>query len=91
MTWRVEWSKKAAKHLLSIERKQRLVIAAWVADSLDGCENPIALPNAKKLQGVENGWRWRVGAYRVLGTVDDGRVTIELFRVGHRRDVYRNL
>lgn len=91
MTWKVEWSRKATKQLLSIKRKQRLVIMKWVADNLDGCEDPCTLQNAKKLQGVENGWRWRIGTYRVLGTIDKGRVVIELFKVGHRRDVYRAL
>lgn len=43
---------------------------------------------AKKLSG-ETGYRVRVGDYRVLYEIDDdaGRVTI--YRVKHRREVYR--
>ncbi len=47
------------------------------------------LPNARKLQGVEDGWRWRVGVCRILGVVDGERLIIEGFRVGDRRDVCR--
>ena len=41
-----------------------------------------------KLTGRE-GWRLRVGDYRVLYDIDDGMQTITIVHVGHRRDVYR--
>jgi mRNA interferase RelE/StbE len=34
-------------------------------------------------------YRIRVGAYRVLYSVDDARRVVEVNAVGHRRDVYR--
>ena len=91
MTWKVVWTRRATKELLSIEPRQRLIIAKWISSELGGCENPFALPNAKKLQAVENGWRWRVGTYRILGRADKDKLVIDIMRVGHRRDVYRHL
>ena len=44
--------------------------------------------NAKKLHGRE-GYRIRVGSYRVLYLVDDKRNRIEIVAVGDRKDVYR--
>mgnify|MGYP000861939356 CR=1 FL=1 len=44
----------------------------------------------KELQG-EEGYRARVGNYRILYTIDNGAVVVEVFRVGHRREVYRGL
>ena len=35
------------------------------------------------------GWRIRVGAYRVIYDIDDKQSTIVVLDVGHRRDVYR--
>ncbi|WP_369011021.1 type II toxin-antitoxin system RelE/ParE family toxin [uncultured Rothia sp.] len=29
--------------------------------------------------------------YRILYTIDNGAVVVEVFRVGHRREVYRGL
>ncbi len=43
----------------------------------------------RKLQGVENHFRIRVGDYRVIYRVDGGRVVVVIVRIGHRRDVYR--
>ena len=45
-------------------------------------------PGCLKLVGRE-GWRIRVGSYRVIYEIDDTEVTVTVFHVGHRRDVYR--
>lgn len=90
MGYSVELTNRALKQLQAFDRKTLLLVSEFI-NRLEGCENPCMLPNAKKLQGVDNGWRWRVGTYRVLGTVDNGRLIINIFKVGHRRDVYRNL
>lgn len=42
-----------------------------------------------KLQGDENLWRVRVGQYRVLYEIHDGRLIVLVVRAGHRRNVYR--
>ena len=45
-------------------------------------------PGCLKLSGRE-GWRIRVGDYRVLYEIDDEAETVTVQHVGHRRDVYR--
>lgn len=42
----------------------------------------------KKLVGRE-GWRVRVGDYRVIYEVDDDLKTVTVLDVGNRRDIYR--
>jgi mRNA interferase RelE/StbE len=42
----------------------------------------------RKLTGRE-GWRIRVGDYRVIYEIDDDESTVTILHVGHRRDVYR--
>ena len=42
----------------------------------------------KKLTSRE-GWRSRVGAYRIIYEVDDAAHTVTVLHIGHRRDVYR--
>jgi len=42
----------------------------------------------KKLRGVRNLWRIRIGDYRVVYTVDDIAKTIDVTRIAHRREVY---
>ena len=42
----------------------------------------------KKLTGRE-GWRIRVGDYRIIYEIDDARSVVTVLDIGHRRDVYR--
>lgn len=91
MSYRAVWSRRATKQLLDVPKKQRLMIAAWVEDHLDGCENPKAIAGGKHIQGTRNGWRYRCGSYRVLTRIEDEELLIEVVRVGHRQGVYSNL
>ncbi len=45
-------------------------------------------PGVKKLQGQE-GYRLRIGDYRVLYTIDDKNRIVTIYAVGHRREGYR--
>jgi mRNA interferase RelE/StbE len=42
----------------------------------------------RKLSGRE-GWRIRVGVYRVVYEIDDKLQVVTVLHVGHQRDVYR--
>lgn len=46
-------------------------------------------PGCRKLVGAESLWRIRLGEYRILYTIDDARLIIEVVAVRHRRDAYR--
>ncbi len=46
-------------------------------------------PGCRKLRSkTPEGWRVRVGDYRVLYQIDDERREVTVYRIGHRRDVY---
>jgi mRNA interferase RelE/StbE len=34
-------------------------------------------------------WRYRVGDYRIIAKIEDGRLVIVVIAIGHRREVYR--
>lgn len=52
-------------------------------------DTPHLLPNAKKLQGQENYYRWRIGHYRVLGSIRHNELIIEIVKVATRQEAYR--
>ncbi len=59
-----------------------------VADVILQLESEPRPHGSQKLRGTE-AYRVRVGSYRILYTVDDGLRIVEIYSVGHRRDVYR--
>jgi len=43
-----------------------------------------------KLKGKESeGWRLRIGNYRILYQIDDKENVVRVYRIKHRREVYR--
>ncbi len=50
-------------------------------------ENPRP-PGARKLRDRE-GWRIRVGVYRVIYEIDDANRIVTVLDIGHRGDIYR--
>lgn len=66
------------------------MIANWIQDNLEGCRDPKAVAGAKRLRGTASGWRWRVGSYRILGSIRKGELVIEVVRVSHRQGAYGN-
>lgn len=51
-------------------------------------KEPFPFPQSKKLKG-ENRRRLHIGDYRVIYTVDEGRKTITIVKIRHRKEVYR--
>lgn len=45
-------------------------------------------PGCVKLTNRE-GWRIRVGDYRVIYEIDDKQKIVTILSIGHRRDIYR--
>jgi mRNA interferase RelE/StbE len=87
LSYSVRFSKKAEKELSKLDAVPKALILKFIGEKLNGSDNPTALSNAKELVGSKNGWRWRVGEYRVLGHVDGQELVIDIFRVRHRRSV----
>ena len=43
---------------------------------------------SRKLSG-RDGWRVRIGSYRVIYEIDDDNQSVTIMHIGHRRDIYR--
>jgi mRNA interferase RelE/StbE len=43
----------------------------------------------EKLAGYDDRYQVRRGSYRILYLIDDSRLKVTVFEVGHRKDVYR--
>ena len=75
----------ALKELESVD--SRKVRRSLVADIQSLADNPRP-SGSRKLAGGDR-YRLRRGAYRAVYSVDDASRTVVVFKIGHRRDVYR--
>ena len=62
-------------------------IATRIEDRLLDLENDPRPPGCKKLKG-RDAWRIRIGDYRVIYEINDGRLIVTVIAIGHRREVY---
>ncbi len=85
MPYSVLLSKSAQKQL----RKIPPSIADLIEHKLLSLEENPRPPGCKKLMGEENGWRIRIGDYRVLYEIQDKVLIIHVVDIDHRKDVYK--
>lgn len=85
MSYRVSLTATAVKERKRIDSVVRVRIDRALR-SLQLEPRPVGV---KKLTGKEQDWRVRVGDYRILYAIDDDRQQITIWRIAHRRDVYR--
>lgn len=78
----IRWKKKATKELDKLEHSlsQRIIKSIRILK-----ENPFN-KDVKKLKGI-NGYRLRVGDYRVIFDIE-GKCII-ILKVGHRKNIYK--
>jgi mRNA interferase RelE/StbE len=75
---------RAQKELANLPAQQ-LSVAEFKIVALR--ENP--RPAGCKKLADRQGWRIRLGDYRVIYKIDDAKKTVTIVNVGHRREVYR--
>ena len=74
----------AAKELEGLPMKDRRRVVA----RMQGLSDQPRPPGCEKLTGHDL-LRVRQGKYRILYEVQDHDLTVIIFKIGHRRDVYR--
>ncbi len=86
MAWTVEYKKSTQKQLrkLDVQIADRILadMEHFVAQS-----DPRA--SASPLTGNWQGfWRFRLGDYRAICHIDEGKLIVLVVKVGHRKDIY---
>ena len=88
MTYHVEFTKQALKDIKKLDKPTSALILSWIRKNLEGCDDPRR--HGKGLTANRSGeWRYRIGDYRLLAEIQDGRLIILMLTVGHRSDVYK--
>ena len=84
MAWRIELDARAAKELTALDRPVQARIVRFLRERIAGGEDLPRLGRALKGQSVSL-WRYRVGSYRLVCSIEDDRLIVLVVRVGHRR------
>jgi mRNA interferase RelE/StbE len=85
--YKVDVHHKAARAILELPRPDQVRVARKI-DLLAEEPRP---EGVEKLTDTRNGYRIRSGDYRIVYTVDDAILVVNVVRVAHRREVYRRM
>ena len=85
--WRVEFDPDAARDLRKRGAVAERAILRYLRQRIATAADPRRF--GKPLTGDMKGlWRYRVGDYRIVASIEDGRFVVLVVTVGHRRQVY---
>ena len=89
MTWRIELAPEAEKELDKLDRQVARRILKFLHERLATLEDPRSI--GKALQGSKLGalWRYRIGDWRIIASIEDDVLRVLVLRIGNRREVYR--
>ncbi len=87
--YRVKYHKQVVKFLQSTQKN----VAKKIIDSFDFLkQNPyenLKRLDVKKLESYENFYRLRVGKFRVIFSIDNDEILIEVIQAKSRGDIYK--
>lgn len=61
-----------------------------ILETVEGLAKDPKPRGSKKIEGHDL-WRVQVGIYRILYEIDDQKRIVSTYRIGHRKDIYRDL
>lgn len=86
--YQIRFSDSAVKQMEKLDKQTVRVIKNWVVKNLVDTDDP--RKHGKPLKGkLSSVWRYRVGDYRLFAEIKDNILTVFIFEVGHRREVYK--
>ena len=85
-SFRIKWKSSAKKELKKIDRTE----ISKILSEIEKLSQEPYPSNHKKILGTEHIYRIRVGNYRVVYSVVNDELIIEVIRVRHRKEVYKN-
>jgi mRNA interferase RelE/StbE len=87
LKYRIEVKRSVAKALKKIPKPDR----KRISEKIDSLADDLPRPEITKMKGDNPFHRIRVGDHRIIYEVQDEVLVVLIVKVGHRKDIYRNL
>ena len=87
MSYRIEVKRSAAKALQKVPKADQ----KRIAEKIDSLAENLPNPDTTKMKGNNPFYKIRVGDYRIIYEIQEKVLIILIVKIGHRKDVYKNL
>ena len=89
MAWQIEFDPDALKDLRKIDKQIQIRLVGFLRSRVGALADPRAIGEALSGQRLGSYWKYRVGDWRIICDIQDGRIVVRVLRIGNRSDVYR--
>lgn len=88
MVWKIEIEASASKELDKIDFQQAKRILRFLFDRVAHLEDPRSIGEALTGSRFGSLWKYRVGDYRIISSIEDKELKILVIKIGNRKEVY---
>ena len=89
MAWSIEFDPRAKRELDRLDPQIARRIKGVLFERIAFLEDPRSIGEALKGCELCDLWKYRVGDYRIIASIEDKLVRILVVGIGNRRQVYR--
>ena len=89
MAWTIEFDPSAEKELDKLDSQQAKRILRFLFDRVVHLDDPRSIGEALKGSRFNSLWKYRVGDYRIITSIEDTIAKILVVKIGDRKEVYR--
>lgn len=89
MTWIIELDPAVEKDLNKLDSQQAKRILRFLFERVAHLEDPRSIGEALKGSRFTTLWKYRVGDYRIISSIEDNVAQILVVKIGDRKEVYR--
>jgi mRNA interferase RelE/StbE len=89
MAWKVELDRAAERDLDKLDPQIARRILKFLYERVAQLDDPRSIGEALKGSTLGEFWKYRVGDYRVISSIEDAAVRVLMVEIGNRREVYR--
>jgi mRNA interferase RelE/StbE len=89
MAWKIRFDPAAERELDKLDRPIAQRILKFLTERLAPSDNPRSLGAPLTGEKLGDFWKYRIGKYRVIASIEDETVTILVLKVAKRSDVYQ--
>jgi len=89
LVWQIEFDESAKKELAKLERQVARRLIDFLKNRVLNLRDPRSVGQALRGSTLGEFWKYRVGDFRIIASIQDDRMIVLVLRVGNRGDIYQ--
>jgi len=89
LVWAIEFDEAAKKELAKLDRQVAKRLLDFLKQRVISLKDPRSVGQALKGSKLGEFWKYRVGDFRIIASIQDQKMIILILRVGNRGEIYR--